>query len=412
MTTFVYETNATLRLSVEDIPDFVARRVGGRCGWEMVKIDDAVGRTLTEDVRAPMQLPPFDHAAVDGYALALDHIDRLGTAITVKSDGRAGANQPPDASGAVRIFSGAPVPENVASVVMQEHVESGSKSIVLSGHVRKGANIRRRGEDVDQNELVMASGVRIDARHVALLAALGVGDVQVAQRPRVALIANGSELAIPGANRRSYQVYDSNSSMAAAFFAAHGCKLVVKERFTDDPEALMAALLRLAGTVELVVTSGGMASGDKDLLRSTVASSGGSWHCAGVKMKPGKPVALGTVCGTTVLGLPDNPFAALVALTLFAPPILTALDGRATVPAFAPAGAAFDLYRKPGRAEFFPGRIIGHDNGRPMIDRLGKGGSARLRPLCDAEGLGFIEADRMSIAHDDAVSFAPFQSLL
>ena len=195
-------------LDVEEVPGFVLSRVQRLAGIDEVSLRAARGRVLAAAVRAPMPLPPFDHAAVDGYALPSGRLATIGDPIPV--GGRIRAGDPAvDAGGeALRILTGAPVPDGIAAVVMQEHVERTRRAICLGEPVRPGANIRRVGEDVAEDELIFGGGSILDVRHVALLAALGIDCVSVVRRPSVAIIALGSELVGPGETRAPHQIFD------------------------------------------------------------------------------------------------------------------------------------------------------------------------------------------------------------
>jgi len=401
----------TLRL--DDLPGFVAARVCGLGGCEDVPLAAASGRVLARDIAAPMPLPPFDHAAVDGYALGEDVVTPALLSVAARS---AAGGEPAAGLGAAeacRIFTGAPLPQGCASVVMQEHVRREGGGIVVSDAVRPGANIRRRGEDIAEGMTVLERGARLDARHVAVLAALGFARAPVARAVRAAILACGDELRAPGEARGPTQIYDSNSAMARAFLTGPGVEIVGALRVGDDRAALTAALARLGGDADLIVTSGGMSAGDHDHMRPAVAAAGGAWEPLRLAIKPGKPVGFGRIGGAVVLGLPGNPFAALTALALVGRLILRRLAGAPGRLDFLPAKAAFSGDRRAGRTELFPARIVGHDgHGACLIDRLGKGGSARLLPVVGADGLGRIEAETAETRPGDALRFLPFADLL
>lgn len=398
-------------LDVADVPNVIRDYVRGGLTHERTALSGARGRVLAADVLAPMPLPPFDHAAVDGYALPQDRLGTIGEPIPIDGRIRAGDPASPAGGGALRILTGAPIPEGMAAVVMQEHVGRSANAIHLAEPVRRGANIRRVGEDVAAGEVILRAGRPLETPQIALLAALGIDDIAVFRRPSVAILALGNELVAPGDTRAAHQIYDSNSAMAAAFFARHGCEVRAVERLPDDPRTIREAMAALAGSVDLLVTSGGMADGDEDHTRQTLIALGGTWRTLGIKMKPGKPVSFGDISGTTVLGLPGNPFAALVGLIVVGHPILAALDSRNAPEAGFSACAGFALDRTPGRAEFFPAVRANRATEALTIDRLGKGGSARLKPLAHADGLGFIESNVSCIRRGDRIVYHPFSTL-
>ncbi|UOM37110.1 gephyrin-like molybdotransferase Glp [Acuticoccus sp. I52.16.1] len=398
-------------LDVAAVSSFICAQVPRMGGREIVSLARARGRVAAADIAAPMALPLFDHAAVDGYGLGAASLSAVATPIPVDRPIRAGDPPGGPVLGCVRILTGAPVPPGMSAVVMQEHVERSGGAISLSQPVRPGANIRRVGEDLASGDVVVRAGQVLDVRHVALLAALGLDEVAVARRPSVAIVALGNEIIEPGRPRADNQIYDLNSSMAAAFFERHGCEVRTIARVPDDPGRIEKALAAVAGTTNLLITSGGMADGDEDHTRTALTTLGGTWRTLGIKMKPGKPAALGEVSGTTVLGLPGNPFAALVGLVVVGLPILEALDGRNPLPPMVPARSAFELDRLPGRAEFFPACRLTAASGLTMIDRLGKGGSARLSPLIEADALGYIETSTGDIRRGSRLGYVPFENL-
>jgi molybdopterin molybdotransferase len=398
-------------LDLEEVPRFVRSRLPAIGTTETVPLSRARNRVLAGSVTAPMALPPFDHAAVDGYALGPGHLAAMDVPLAVNGRTRAGdpaADGPP---GVLRVLTGAPLHPDVAAVVMQENVTHDGGAIRLGQPVRAGANIRRRGEDVAEGAVVLGEGSVINAGHIALLAALGLDRISVRRRISVAIIAFGNELVAPGREREARQVYDSNSSMAAAFLEGQGCEILSIEHVPDDRARMRSALDRAIGVAELIVTSGGMAVGDEDHTRSLIVDADGVWHSVGIRMRPGKPASLATVGGSTVLSLPGNPFAALVALVVLGLPVVDALSDRRPTTIAVPARSAFSLDRSPGRAEFFPAAVA---QGAPTLelDRLGKGGSARLAPLAHADGLGLIRAETGPVSPGDRLGFVSFSAVM
>ena len=396
------------RLEVDAVPGFISARLSrAKALLTSVSLAGARGRVLGGDVVAPTALPPFDHSAMDGYALR--HADLTDRDALIPVVASADADS---ACSAVRVFTGSAIPDGTESVVMQEHVERIGEAIRLKRAASAGANIRRAGEDVLQGARVLSVGQVLDVRHLALLAALGIERVTVARRLRVAVVALGTELVPPGGLRADAQVFDANSTMAAAFFTRHGCDVVSEIRVADEPLAIARTLQDLEGTVDLIVTSGGMADGDRDYTHASLMDLGGTWRTLGVNMKPGKPASIGTLGDTTVLGLPGNPFAALVGLIVIGGPILCALDGRRPFLTREQGNAGFDLDRRSGRAEFFPARRELSSDRRTVIRRLGKGGSARLQPLLEADALGYIAGAAGAIRHGDPIAYLPLDRLL
>jgi molybdopterin molybdotransferase len=401
-------------LHVDRTDEVVASVVTPIDGVERVPLRKAAGRVLRIDVSSAVPVPPFDHSAVDGYGLRSGDVLRPETLLPIVASVRAGELSAAKLAGAaIRIMTGAPVPLECDSVVKQENASRIGESVLITDAVRTGANIRRRGEDVAASERIVASGTLLDTRHIALLAACGVAKVSVAPRARVAIAAFGNELRRPGGRLRSGQVFDSNSAMATAFLSRPCSKVIECVRLGDDRVAAAALLRDLAADADLIVTSGGMAVGDEDHARSAVEQAGGCWRTIRFAMKPGKPASLGRLGQAVVLGLPGNPFAALVALMVLGLPALRALTGSTSrSPEWLPVRSAFSLERYPGHTEFFPARIVASAaDGTLSIERLGKGGSARLRPLVDADGLGRLDSEKGAVAEGDRLKFRPFASI-
>jgi molybdopterin molybdotransferase len=311
-------------------------------------------------------------------------------------------------------MTGAPIPVGCDAVVKQENVERFDGRIVLSDTIRLGSNIRRMGEDVGAGDPLVGEGTILDTRHVALLAACGVDKVQSVRRVRIAIAAFGNEIREPGADLRRGQIFDANSAMAAAFLQRPYTQLQQCVRSGDNRDRAVELLRDLSADADLIVTSGGMASGDEDHTRRALEEAGGSWQRIALRMRPGKPAGLGRLGNAVLLGLPGNPFAALVALLILGVPILDALTGSRRTMRWSTAAYSTEFPESPAaRTEFFPARIIAQSHsGSPIIERLGKGGSARLRPLVDADGLGRSSGGVTDRLRGRSVEFLSFAELL
>lgn len=345
-------------LHVDRAPELVSQAVEPVTGIETLPLGNAAGRILKTPIYSPIPVPPFDHSAVDGYAVRSEDACRPQTMLPVTAHLLAGESDCRSVKQtAVRIMTGAPVPCGCDSVVKQEHVFRRGGSVIITDAVHAGANIRRVGEDVAAGDTLVHSGTVLDTRHIALLAACGVGTVQAVRRVRVAIAAFGNELCKPGSSLRPGQIFDANTAMAAAFLDRPCCKVVECVRAGDDRMRAADLIRDLAADADLIVTSGGMAQGDADHTRRALEQAGGFWKEAAFNMKPGKPARLGRIGQSVVLGLPGNPFAALVALLVLGIPIINALAGGSRSLKWLSACAGFELERKPGRTEFFPARL-------------------------------------------------------
>lgn len=311
---------------------------------EQVAVGDAAGRIVAAPALACTDLPPFANSAMDGYAVR--SADTPGT-LPVVFGVAAGAPSPrPLGAGeAMAISTGGAVPEGCDSVIPIEHVVCSGNNVAIEKNVPIGSNIRARGGDLRQGETVVAAGVRLTPARIGALAAAGVAEVAVHRRPRVAILATGSELVAPGLPLGPGQIYESNGSILAAQAVDAGCEVVRLPVAADDRETHRAAIERgLAHDV--LITSGGVSVGPHDLVRGVEAELGVEEVFWRVSVKPGKPVAFGVRGRTLVFGLPGNPVSSLVGFELFVRPALLALQGLdSPLPRFEPGRLAQSLRR-------------------------------------------------------------------
>ena len=323
----------------------------GRLPAENVPIAAAGGRVSAEDVRARVDLPPFASSAMDGFAVrAAD----LPGSLRIAGESAAGRPfvGPLEPGSAVAISTGAVVPEDADAVVPIENVSVTDNAVTISKSVEAGAHVRPRGGDVTSGEVVVPAGVRLTPARLAAAAASGVAELSCARRPRVAVLATGSELVGPGGSLRPGQIYETNSLMLSTAAAGVGAEVVLQPSVADDEEALRETLER-GLAADVLVTSGGVSVGEHDLVRAVELELGVEEVFWRVAMKPGKPVSFGVRGETLVFGLPGNPVSALVGCELFVKPALWALQGLADpLPRFEPGRLAVGLRRNEERDEF------------------------------------------------------------
>jgi molybdopterin molybdotransferase len=317
---------------------------------ELVPIAEAGGRVTAEEVRAQVDLPPFASSAMDGFAVRA--ADLPGTLRLV---GESAAGRPFDGQlepgSAVAISTGAVVPEGADAVAPVEIVVQRDNIVEISQPGRPGAHVRPRGGDIAAGEVVVQAGVRLTPGRLAAVAASGIAEVSCTRRPRVAVLATGSELVDPGGALRPGQIYETNGLMLSSALAA-GADLVVEPPVADDEQLLREALER-GLAADVLVTSGGVSVGEHDLVRAAEHELGVEEVFWRVSIKPGKPVSFGVRADTLVFGLPGNPVSALVGCELFVKPALRALQGLADpLPRFEPGRLAASLRRNGERDEF------------------------------------------------------------
>jgi molybdopterin molybdotransferase len=357
---------------------------------EQVGVGDASGRVLAADAVARVDLPPFRSSAMDGYAVrAADTPGRLR--VTGQSAAGHPAAVPPAAGEATAISTGAVVPDAADAVVPVERTRRDGDSVQVE-QVEPGENVRPRGGDIAAGDTVVAAGATCGPAQLGALAAVGLETVRCARRPRVAVLATGSELRRPGDALGPGEIYESNTVMLAAQLRRAGATADVQGVVADDADATRAALER-GLDADVLITSGGVSVGEHDLVRGLLAELGVVEVFWRVAVKPGKPVAFSTRGSTLVFGLPGNPVSSFVGFELFVRPALAALQGSSTPqPAFLPGRLAVSLQRNAARDELVRARIESDGVVQPlrgqdshMIARAAHANALVLVPRGDGE---------------------------
>lgn len=385
-------------------------RAAVRCvtGVEEVALDDAAGRILAAPVVARRTSPPKANAAVDGYAFAWASLGGAAEGDLALAEGRAAAGHPwPGrlAEGmAVRILTGAEVPEGADTVVLQEDAAAAGGRVRFRAPRTAGANTRKAGEDAVAGEAVLAAGRRLTPADLARAAAVGVDRVAVRTRLRVAVLSTGDELIQPGADPGGPGIFDANRPMLRALAAAQGFRAVDLGAVADREAAIRAALDRGAAEADAIVTTGGASTGDEDHVSRLLAAEGwvATWRIA---VKPGRPLALGSWKGVPIFGLPGNPVAAFVTFLIFARPALTVMaGGEWCEPQGFLVPAAFEKQKQPGRREYLRARL--RQNGR--VEVFHSEGSGLIGGLSWADGLVELPDGALTIRPGDPVRYLPY----
>ncbi len=376
-------------------------------GSETVPLAQSMGRVLAEDVVAKRSNPPQPNTAVDGYGFAGPAAD--GAQVMPLTEGRAAAGIPFDGSvpagHALRILTGAALPEGVDTVVLEEDVTVQDGFIAFHGPIKKGANTRRAGEDVAQGDTALPAGRRVTPADMALLSAVGIAEVPVRKPLRVAVLSTGDELVEPGDAVGAGQIFDANRPMLLSLLERMGFEPIDMGRVADDRDVLRARLDEAAEQADAILTSGGASAGDEDHVSALLREAGAmqEWRIA---LKPGRPLALGMWSDTPVFGLPGNPVAAMVCTLIFARPALCLMSGEGWIdPQGFDVPAAFEKRKKPGRREYLRARLR---DGRAEV--FHSEGSGRISGLSWAEGLVEIEDGARHIQPGDPVRFIPYGS--
>ncbi|HEX7671542.1 MAG TPA: gephyrin-like molybdotransferase Glp [Polyangiaceae bacterium] len=372
-----------------------------RLGHEIVAIADANGRVLAESVRAEFPLPPHDYSAMDGYAL---HIGSLTGDppwnLPVRGESRTGRVASRLEPGtACRIFTGAEIPDGANAVVMQESVERDGEGARFQTLPRAGDHIRRAGEDVEAGKIVLGTGTRLGPYQLGLLAAVDRGHVTVAKRPRVTIVSTGDELRPPGSSRRPGTIPESNGVAIAALASSAGAVAELREPARDDAVETARKFADALAESDVLVTIGGVSVGDYDVVRPALEAAGVRLDFYKVAIKPGKPLTLGRLGDTLVLGLPGNPVSAQVTFSLFGLPLLRRMQGdERGPPTTRRLRLGAPIAQKTGRLGFYAATVAG-DVATPLSGQA----SGSTTSLAWADALVVVPADSTGYGADEVV---------
>jgi molybdopterin molybdotransferase len=402
-------------MSVDEAVAIIAARVKAVEEAETVALAAADGRILARDISAPLPLPPFTNSAVDGYAVASRDLpldEEQSFPVTGRVQAGATAQAPVKAGQAMRIFTGAPMPEGADTVFMQEDVRVEQGNVVLPAGLRPGANVRPAGEDIALGHAALKAGQRLRPQDVALAAAFGFAKIEVKRRIRVAVFSTGNELVSPGESRAAAQLFDSNRFMLMAMLARLGCEVSDLGILRDERASLASALRKVAGSHDLILTTGGVSTGEEDHVKAGVESAGKLvlWRMA---IKPGRPVAMGIIGGTPLIGLPGNPVASFVTFVHVVRPTVLALMGAAQerlVPM--PIRAAFSYKKKSGRREYVRVSLRNAADGVLEAKKFPREGAGLLSSLVDTDGLVELGEAVTQVEPGEMVGFLGYANLM
>jgi molybdopterin molybdotransferase len=407
--------SAPSSLSVAAARQTILDRVAPVAGSESVPIRAALGRVLARDIVAPFDVPAHDNSAMDGYCVrAADLSATAETRLTVV--GRALAGAP--FSGlvgrgqAVRIMTGAMIPQGGDTVVVQEVVRVDGDAIVIPAGQQAGQNVRRRGEDLVAGRPALPAGKRCGPAELGLVASLGIGEVSVRRRLRVAYFSTGDEIASIGQARAAGEIYDSNRYTLHGVFERLGVEAIDMGVVRDEPASLEAALREAAAMADVIITSGGVSVGEADYVKELVGRLGAVdfWK---IDIKPGRPFAFGQVGGTWFFGLPGNPVAVLVSFYQIALDPLLKLMGVDPLPQrpLFRARLASPIRKSGGRREFPRGRLY-CEGGEWRVSLTAGQGSGILRSMSEANCFIVLPETTGNLAAGDAVEVQPFDGLI
>ena len=401
-------------LSIEEGRRLIAENIRPVSGVESVPLAEADGRVLAEDVVAPIDLPPFDNSAVDGYAVGAADVAG-GNVVDVDGRLAAGTGDPGALRPgiAMRIFTGAPLPSGAEAVFMQEDVRLDQQGRVhLPPGLKPRANTRARGEDIAAGAVALPAGRWLRPQDLALAAALGLHELPVRKPLRLALFSTGNEVTEPGSPLGPGKLYDSNRVLLGALARRTGATVSDLGILPDERSLIEMALEKAVRGHDVILTSGGVSTGEEDHVRAAIEARGQLvfWRLA---IKPGRPVAMGMLGGVPLVGLPGNPVAAFVTFIHLARPLICALLGAnwREQPAI-PVRAGFAYRKKAGRREYVRVRLDRTAEGGLEARKHPREGAGIITSLTETDGLAEIGETVTSVAPCDSVGFLPFSGLL
>jgi molybdopterin molybdotransferase len=403
-------------LQLEDALARILADVKAVSGVETVPVREALGRVLVDDVVSQIDVPAHTNSAMDGYALrgsdlqddAEARLDMIGVAAAGRPfNGAVGAGQ------CVRILTGAPLPQGADTVVMQERVTRENDTVIVGTGQQPGQHVRQAGEDIARGSVALPAGSVLLPAALGILASVGVGEVSVRRRARVAFFSTGDELRRVGEPLEAGQIYDSNGYTIHGMLTRAGVEVIDMGLVRDDPTHIEEAFAEAASRADAIVTSGGVSVGDADYVKDTLDKAGsvGFWRVA---MKPGRPLAFGRIGDALFFGLPGNPVSAMVTYYQLVQPALRALAGMPDPgpPLTVTAVSREGLRKKPGRREFQRGVLTRDADGRLVVNRAGQQGSGVLSSMNAANCFIVLAEESGPVAEGDEVTVQPFAAFV
>jgi molybdopterin molybdotransferase len=390
-------------------------RVRPVVGVEEVPLADATGRFLAEAILSPRPIPAHDNAAVDGYAFAHSSYGKdAGARLKIAGQASAGHSLPsvPSLGHAVRIFTGAVMPQGFDTVAMQEDVavegEAGERWVRIPPGLKQGANRRLAGEDSKPGATLIEVGTRLRPQDVASAAATGLGRLRCYAPLKVAIASTGDEILRPGEAFTPGKVYDANASMLEGLTKALGAEVTDLGVLPDEAELVRAALSKASQAYDAIIISGGASQGAEDHVVRSIDALGKRylWQIA---IKPGRPMSFGQIGDCVVLGLPGNPVAVFVCFLIYVRPVLARLaGGRWPEPVRFPLPAAFTQKKKLGRREFWRARLVRTNEGGLQVAKFLRDGSGLISSLRESDGLIEVAEEVEEVREGEIVNFIPF----
>lgn len=406
-----YDPNA---LPVGIAQEIMRRAITPVAAIESVAVRDALDRILAADVLSPIDVPAHDNSAMDGYALRGADLKDDGVSLTLVGTAMAGTpfDGPVRAGECVRIMTGAVMPAGLDTVVPQELVKTDDQQVLIPGGQKTGQHRRHRGEDLTAGKPALRAGKRISPADLGLLASLGLAEVPVRRRVRVAFFSSGDELRSIGEPLGPGQVYDSNRYTIYGMLKRLGLDVIDMGVIPDQPDRLENAVRQASEAADAIISSGGVSVGEADFTREIMARLGDVrfWTIA---MRPGRPMAFGKIGPAWYFGLPGNPVAVMVTFYFFARLALLRLGGADWHPdALVRAASTTPIRKRSGRTEYQRGLLQVEPDGRSQVTLTGSQGSGVLRSMSEANCMIVLHHEQGNVAAGDQVDCLPFDGLI
>jgi molybdopterin molybdotransferase len=382
---------------------------------ESIPIRAALGRVLASNIISEINVPSGRNSAMDGYAINAEDLPSEGTK-TLKLIGSSFAGKPFNKNlqkgECVRIMTGAIMPDGSDTVVMQEVVNVHGDQINIGIDTKPGSNVRQAGEDLAIGDLVLKKGIKLTPADIGLLASLGLAEVNVTRKLKVAFFSTGDELRSVGEKLDNGAIYDSNRYTLYGMLTRLGADIIDMGVVKDDRELMDKAFLEATGNADVLITSGGVSVGEADYVKETLLKRGevDFWKVA---MKPGRPLTFGKLDSTCFFGLPGNPVSVMVTFYQFVQPALKKMLGESsTMPVMMKVPCISKLKKRPGRVEYQRGILEQDETGRMTVRKTGAQGSGILRSMGDANCFIVLPLENSGVKPDDLVDVQPFHGIV
>ncbi len=407
-------------ISVDEARKRIFKEISPITGMEKLSLRSCLNRTLADDVYSPINVPSHINSAMDGYAIAGDDLP-TDSPKSYEITGISYAGKPSSESHqkgqVIRIMTGGVMPVGTDTVIMQEQVVLiDEQTIQLQPEHKAGQNVRQAGEDIAKDCLVLSKGRQISAADLGILASLGIGELHVYRRPRIAFFSTGDELRSIGETLQEGEIYDSNRYTLYGMLTQLGVEVLDMGLVRDTPDAMREAFIAASQMADIVITSGGVSVGDADYIKPTLKELGETYFWK-VGMKPGRPLTFGSLHqsseNTWFFGLPGNPVAVMVTFLQFLQPAIHYLSsGKIKIPLTLQATCTSKLYKRAGRTEFQRGIFEQTSDGGITVKRTGKQGSGILTSMSIANCFIILSEDSTGVDEGGTVKIQPFLGII